>query len=190
MADTIQTSEAPAEENSGAEPTTISTLEDLTQSFMDQVQEDAKAVDEATEEKKESSPEADASTDQNVLSNLVSESDSESDEVEEEEVEDPEESEEPPKAVGKLLKQVNKLTSRAKTAEENVLSLQNEIKNLKQNQPATSEVQSDQIELDNIQTFEELDSLKEQALGAKKFCPSKPGQDYVEENGKETPQRI
>ena len=56
MADTIQTSEAPAEENSGAEPTTISTLEDLTQSFMDQVQEDAKAVDEATEENKESSP--------------------------------------------------------------------------------------------------------------------------------------
>lgn len=178
MADTIQTSEAPAEENTGAE-NTITTLEDLS-SFMEQVGEDQKAVDEANTEKEESPVEADASTNQDVLSNSVSESDEDG----ENEVEDSEENDEPPKAVSKLLKQVNKLTSRAKTAEENVLSLQDQIRSLKQNQTA-SEPQPNQVELDNIQTFEDLEVLKEQALAARKFALQNLGQDFVEADGQE-----
>ena len=162
-------------------------MEDLAASFVEQVETDQEAqVDEAKEENTETEN-AEASTDQDkdVLSQF-SESEEEDGEDTEEEVEEEveEESEsEPPKAVGKLLKQVNKLTARAKSAEETAEALKAEIDNLKQS--GGSQSQPAQPELENIQSFEDLENLKREAQAAKKFALQHIGKDFVEVDGKE-----
>ena len=162
-------------------------MEDLAASFVEQVETDQEAqVDEAKEENTETEN-AEASTDQDkdVLSQF-SESEEEDGEDTEEEVEEEveEESEsEPPKAVGKLLKQVNKLTARAKSAEETAEALKAEIDNLKQS--GGSQSQPAQPELENIQSFEDLQQLQREAQAAKKFALQHIGKDYIEVDGKE-----
>jgi len=162
-------------------------VEDLAASFVEQVETDQEAqVDEAKEENTETEH-AEASTDQDedVLSQF-SESEEEDGEDTEEEVEEEveEESEsEPPKAVGKLLKQVNKLTARAKSAEETAEALKAEIDNLKQS--GGSQSQPAQPELENIQSFEDLQQLQREAQAAKKFALQHIGKDYIEVDGKE-----
>ena len=162
-------------------------MEDLAASFVEQVETDQEAqVDEAKEENTETDH-AEASTDQDkdVLSQF-SESEEEDGEDTEEEVEEEveEESEsEPPKAVGKLLKQVNKLTARAKSAEETAEALKAEIDNLKQS--GGSQSQPAQPELENIQSFEDLQQLQREAQAAKKFALQHIGKDYIEVDGKE-----
>jgi hypothetical protein len=188
MAETV-ISEAPAE-STGAENNQVRgplSVEDLAASFVEQVETDQEAqVDEAKEENTETEH-AEASTDQDedVLSQF-SESEEEDGEDTEEEVEEEveEESEsEPPKAVGKLLKQVNKLTARAKSAEETAEALKAEIDNLKQS--GGSQSQPAQPELENIQSFEDLQQLQREAQAAKKFALQHIGKDYIEVDGKE-----
>jgi len=188
MAETV-ISEAPAE-STGAENNQVRgplSVEDLAASFVEQVETDQEAqVDEAKEENTETEN-AEASTDQDkdVLSQF-SESEEEDGEDTEEEVEEEveEESEsEPPKAVGKLLKQVNKLTARAKSAEETAEALKAEIDNLKQS--GGSQSQPAQPELENIQSFEDLQQLQREAQAAKKFALQHIGKDYIEVDGKE-----
>jgi len=188
MAETV-ISEAPAE-STGAENNQVRgplSVEDLAASFVEQVETDQEAqVDEAKEENTETDH-AEASTDQDkdVLSQF-SESEEEDGEDTEEEVEEEveEESEsEPPKAVGKLLKQVNKLTARAKSAEETAEALKAEIDNLKQS--GGSQSQPAQPELENIQSFEDLQQLQREAQAAKKFALQHIGKDYIEVDGKE-----
>ena len=132
-------------------------------------------------------PEADAeSTEKDVLlQSTEEESEEESEEVvEEEEEEEAEEAEaEPPKAVGKLLKQVNKLTARAKSAEENAEALRAEIEALKANPQSATEPQKPALE--EVNTFEELESLRKEALAAKRWSLQHIGKDYVEVDGKE-----
>ena len=189
MAETV-ISEAPAEQ-SGAENNQVRgplSVEDLAASFVEQVETDQEAqqADEAKAEVTETPEEAEASADQeDVLSQSVTESDEEEDEgedTEEEEVEG-EVEEETPKALKKTLKQISRLTARAKSAEETVESLKSEIQNLKQS--GGSQSPAFQPELENIQSFEDLENLKREAQAAKKFALQHIGKDFVEVDGKE-----
>ena len=189
MAETV-ISEAPAE-STGAENNQVRgplSVEDLAASFVEQVETDQEAqqADEAKAEVTETPEEAEASADQeDVLSQSVTESDEEEDEgedTEEEEVEE-EVEEETPKALKKTLKQISRLTARAKSAEETVESLKSEIQNLKQS--GGSQSQPAQPELENIQSFEDLENLKREAQAAKKFALQHIGKDFVEVDGKE-----
>lgn len=187
MAETV-ISEAPAE-STGAEDNQAQgpmSMEDLAASFVDQVEQDQKASDdEAKTELTEGSEEAEAS-EEDVLSQFSEEEDTEEEtEQDDEESDEEEESEEePPKAVGKLLKQVNKLTARAKSAEETAEALKAEIQSLKSNSQPTEQA-TGQPELENIQTFEDLQKLQKEAQAAKKFALQNIGKDYVEVDGKE-----
>ena len=185
MADT-ELSEAPAE--SGAETQTqgITTLEELTASFVEKVEE----AEPSQESEVEVGPEtttADAETDQDTDVLLQSTETEESEEEETEEIAEEEESEseeaEPPKAVGKLLKQVNKLTARAKSAEETAEALQAQIESLKTNPQKQSE--SSQPALEEVQDFQSLETLRKEAIAAKKWALQHIGKDYVESGGKE-----
>ena len=182
MADT-EISEAPAD--SGAETTTqgITTLEELTASFVEKVEE----AEPPQESEAEPSPEtttADAETDQEdvLLQSTAEESEEETEEIAEEEESESEEAE-PPKAVGKLLKQVNKLTARAKSAEETAEALQAQIESLKTNPKTQSE--SSQPALEEVHDFQSLETLRKEALAAKKWALQNIGRDYVESGGKE-----
>ena len=185
MADTV-ISEAPAE-TTGAEDNQAQgpmSMEDLAASFVDQVEQDQKASDdEAKAEQTESSEDAEASEEEDVLSQFSEKEDTEETEQEDKESEEGSE-EEPPKAVGKLLKQVNKLTARAKSAEEITEALKAEIQSLKSNSQPTEQA-TGQPELENIQTFEDLGKLQKEAQAAKKFALQNIGKDYVEVDGKE-----
>lgn len=189
MADTV-ISEAPAE-STGAEDNQAQSpmsMEDLAASFVDQVESDQKASDdEASVETPESSKQAEASEEEDVLSQSISEEEEDTEEEteqEDEEIEEEESEEEPPKAVGKLLKQVNKLTARAKSAEENADALKAEIESLKSNSQPTEQA-TGQPELENVQNFEDLKKLQKEAQAAKKFALQNIGKDYVEVDGKE-----
>ena len=188
MAETV-ISEAPAE--TGAEDNQAQgpmSMEDLAASFVDQVEQDQKASDdEAKAEQTEGSEEAEASEEEDVLSQFSEEEEDTEEETEQDDEESDEEEEseeEPPKAVGKLLKQVNKLTARAKSAEETAEALKAEIQSLKSNSQPTEQA-TGQPELENIQTFEDLQKLQKEAQAAKKFALQNIGKDYVEVDGKE-----
>lgn len=166
----------------------ITNLEQLTASFVEKVEESEEAQQEAeASTESETQPEADAESDEKdvLLQSTEEESEEESEEVvEEEEEEEAEEAEaEPPKAVGKLLKQVNKLTARAKSAEENADALKAEIEALKANPQSTTEQAKPALE--EVNTFEGLESLRKEALAAKKWSLQHIGKDYVEVDGKE-----
>lgn len=162
----------------------ITNLEQLTASFVEKVEESEEAQQEAeASAESETQPEADAESDEKDV--LLQSTEEESEEVvEEEEEEEAEEAEaEPPKAVGKLLKQVNKLTARAKSAEENANALRAEIEALKANPQSTTEQAKPALE--EVNTFEGLESLRKEALAAKKWSLQHIGKDYVEVDGKE-----
>lgn len=162
----------------------ITNLEQLTASFVEKVEESEEAQQEAeASAESETQPEADAESDEKDV--LLQSTEEESEEVvEEEEEEEAEEAEaEPPKAVGKLLKQVNKLTARAKSAEENADALRAEIEALKANPQSTTEQAKPALE--EVNTFEGLESLRKEALAAKKWSLQHIGKDYVEVDGKE-----
>ncbi len=187
MAETV-ISEAPAE-STGAETQAQGpmSMEDLAASFVDQVEQDQATTDEAKAEVTESSEDAGAEVEEDVLSQSISEEqeeDTEEEEAEESDEEDETVEEEPPKAVGKLLKQVNKLTARAKSAEETAEALKAEIQSLKSNSQPTEQA-TGQPELENIQTFEDLQKLQKEAQAAKKFALQNVGKSFVEVDGKE-----
>lgn len=186
MAETV-TTEAPG--TTGAEIETqgpITNLEQLTASFVEKVEESEEAQQEAeASAESETLVEADAeSTRKDVLLQSTEESEEESEEEVVEEEEEAEEAEaEPPKAVGKLLKQINKLTARAKSAEENAESLRAEIEALKANPQTAAEPTKPALE--EVNTFDELESLRKEALAAKRWSLQHIGKDYVEVDGRE-----
>ena len=188
MAETV-ISEAPAE-STGAEDNQARgplSMEDLAASFVDQVEQDQEAnTDEAKAEVTESSEDAEAEVEEDVLSQSISEEEEDTEEEAEEsdDEEDESESEEPPKAVGKLLRQVGKLTARAKSAEETAEALKAEIQNLKTQGTSQGEP-AKQPELENIQSFEDLKKLQQEAQAAKKFALQNIGKSFVEVDGKE-----
>ena len=186
MADT-EISEAPAD--SGAETNTqsITTLEELTASFVDKVEE-SEAKEESEVEAGPETTTADAETDQKDV--LLQSTETEESEEETEEIADEEEStdesgdnEPQSKAVGKLLKQVNRLTARAKAGDELAETLKSEIASLKSSPQKQSE--SSQPALEEVQDFQSLETLRKEAVAAKKWALQNIGRDYVESGGKE-----
>ncbi len=184
MADTV-TTEAPG--STGAETQTqgITTLEELTASFVEKVEE-AETPQESEAEPSPETTTADAETDQDT-DVLLQSTESEESEEETEEIAEEEESEseeaEPPKAVGKLLKQVNKLTARAKSAEETAEALQAQIESLKTSPQKQSE--PSQPALEEVQDFQSLETLRKEALAAKRWSLQHIGKDFIEVDGKE-----
>jgi hypothetical protein len=186
MADT-EISEAPATTEAETNTQSITTLEELTASFVDKVEE-SEAKEESEVEAGPETTTADAETDQDT-DVLLQSTESEESEEETEEIAEEEEStdasgdNEPPKAVGKLLKQVNKLTARAKSAEETAEALQAQIESLKTSPQKQSE--SSQPALEEVQDFQSLETLRKEAVAAKKWALQNIGRDYVESGGKE-----
>ena len=186
MADT-ELSEAPARTEAETQTQGITTLEELTASFVEKVEE----AEPSQESEAEAGPEtttADADTDQDTDVLLQStedseESEEETEEIAEEEEETEDEAEPQSKAVGKLLKQVNRLTARSKSSEELVETLKAEIASLKSNPQKQSE--SSQPALEEVQDFQSLETLRKEALAAKKWALQHIGKEYIEVDGKE-----
>ena len=186
MADTESTEASGTTEAETETQGPITNLEQLTASFVEKVEESEEAQQEAEASTESETQSADAESDKTdvLLQSTEEESEEESEEVVEEEEEEAEEAEaEPPKAVGKLLKQVNKLTARAKSAEENANALKAEIDALKANPQSATEPQKPALE--DVNTFEGLESLRKEALAAKRWSLQHIGKDFVESGGKE-----
>jgi len=75
------------------------------------------------------------------------------------------------------------LTARAKGSEETVEALQAQIESLKANPQTQSE--SSQPALEEVQDFQSLETLRKEALAAKRWSLQHIGKDYVEVDGKE-----
>ena len=188
MADTETTEASGSTTEAEPQPTqSITTLEELTASFVDKVEEsEAKEESEVTAESETQPTDTEADQDQDVLLQSTESEESEEEETEEvveEEAEEEEDEAEPPKAVGKLLKQVNKLTARAKSAEETAEALQAQIESLKANPQKQAE--TSQPALEEVQDFQALETLRKEALAAKKFALQHIGKDFVEVDGRE-----
>ena len=171
-----ETAEAPGDITGADEqPTGNLTVDDLAASFAERVEETPESEPSESEATEDSTTEdAEAEEDQD---NALSQSDDE--EIDSEDSE-------PPKAVGKLLKQVNKLTARAKAAEEANEAMQAEIETLKsQPKNETQTEPTGQPDLDDVKDFQGLNKLRQEALAAKRWALQHVGKDYVEADGKE-----
>jgi hypothetical protein len=172
------TSEASAVTEAENNAETNLSLEDLASNFVEKVETKAnESSTEATDDVTETEV-VDAEEEE---SEVLSQSNTET----EDESEDEEETEEAqPKGLSKALKQINRLTARAKGAEEEVQALKEQIESIKSN-PAQEQQVEGQPNLDKINTLEDLESLRLEALSAKKFALQNIGKEYVEINGKE-----
>ena len=143
------------------------TQPDLAQLFEPQAEEtETEATDlEATEEVEEEYEESEE----------VPESEEEEDVLLQSEEETEEEVKPLDKGKQKMLRQISKLTARAKNAEEELARVKTE----RQKQAVQSS------DLNNIDTFEALDEYKQMALNAKQFAMKNLGKEYVEHNGEE-----
>jgi hypothetical protein len=177
------TTEAPgkdtgAEDDSAGNPTTV---EDLANSFIERVEESPEP--DTPESEASETAEAEEGDAADVLSQSKSEEEEAEEDSEAEEAE--EESEvEPPKGLGKLLKQVSRLTSRAKGSEEKVEALQAEIATLK-SQPQEQASPQGSPALEEIADLASLEKVRQEAIAAKKWAVQHLGKDYVEDGDKE-----
>lgn len=89
-----------------------------------------------------------------------------------------------PKGLTKALKQINRLTARAKGAEEEVATLRAQVESLK-TQPTQETQAESEPALENVQTVKDLEVLRKEAVAAKKWALQNLGKDYVEVDGKE-----
>ena len=137
------------------------TQPDLAQLFEPQAEEtEAESTDlEATEEVEEEYEETEE----------VPESEEEEDVLSQSEEETEEEVKPLDKGKQKMLRQISKLTARAKNAEEELARVKTE----RQKQAVQSS------DLNNIDTFEALDEYKQMALNAKQFAMKNLGKEYA-----------
>jgi len=190
MAEEVIT-EAPGNE-SGAENDNagILSVEDLANSFAERVEADAEEKPTETEAREATEAEsAEAATvEEDVLSQTISQEDDEQEGEAEEEPEAEESAEEETgvesPAVGRLLKQVGKLTARAKGAEEREEAMKAEIQSLKTQGTGKAEAPGSPV-LDDVENLDDLEKVRQEALSAKKWAVSHLGKDYVESDGKE-----
>ena len=153
-------------------------VQDLAASFVEKVEaqaEDPESTTEATEDVTVSEV-VDAEEDQEGT--VLSQSDNEDSD------EEAESDQSQPKGLTKALKQINRLTARAKGAEEEVALLKAQVENLK-TQPAQEAKTDSQPTLENVQNAKDLESLRKEAVAAKKWALQHLGKDYVEVDGKE-----
>lgn len=174
---------------------------DLTNADMSENQNEEVALDEATDSQgnltssdlmgllsRPAEAEEDVTTEKEVEASesesVLSQSEDSQEEVEEveesEEDDETDEETEQPKGVKKLVRQVGKLTARAKSAEEQVEALKAQVDSLKVDAQTT-----ENPTIDKIQTIEELEELRQQALSAKKWARKHEGESYVQEGDKE-----
>ena len=172
-----QTDEAPVD--TGAENNTNANLsiEDLAKSFVEKVddQPEDTSTTEATEDVTETEV-VDAEEE------LESDDLSESNEDEDDSEEDADDINQP-KGLQKALKQINRLTARAKGAEEEVAALKEQIETIKSN-PGEPE-ESASPALNEINTLKDLEALRKEAQAARTWALKNIRKDYVSEGDKE-----
>jgi len=172
-----QTDEAPVD--TGAENNTNANLsiEDLAKSFVEKVddQPEDNSTTEATEDVTETEV-VDAEEE------LESDDLSESNEDEDDSEEDADDINQP-KGLQKALKQINRLTARAKGAEEEVAALKEQIETIKSN-PGEPE-ESASPALNEINTLKDLEALRKEAQAARTWALKNIRKDYVSEGDKE-----
>jgi len=123
----------------------------------------------------------------NISESEESEEDNEAESVEEtEDAEDSDESEEveeatQPKSIQKLLKQIARLTARSKGSEEQVEALRAQVDSLK----LDAKAEKSNPTIDEIQSYDELETLRKEALSAKKWARSHEDESYVQEGDTE-----
>ena len=170
--------EAPGNDSGADTSAGITTEAELANSFLERVEEQPEEKPTDSEATDDSGAEAEEESEGNVLSQSE-----QSEETETEEDEEPAEGEQP-KAVSKLLRQVGKLTARAKGAEESVDALKAEIQALK-TQPQQETKEQGQPALEDIQSMGDLEKLRKEAMSAKRWALQHVGKDFVEVDGKE-----
>ena len=110
---------------------------------------------------------------------------SQPDESEEEAEEINEDSSKEPKGLQKAIRQINRLTARAKGAEEEVSALKAQIESLK-SQPAQEAEPQGKPALDKVQNVTELEKIRKDAVQAKMWALQNIGsEEIVEVNGRE-----
>ena len=179
------TTEAPGIDSGADTNAGILSEADLASSFLERVDEQPEEKPSETEATEQTSETVGAEAEEDSEGNVLSQSEqSEETETAEYEEEEPAEGEQP-KAVSKLLKQVGKLTARAKGAEESVDALKAEIQNLKI-QPQDQKTQEQgQPALEDISSMGDLEKLRKEAMSAKRWALQHIGKDFVEVDGKE-----
>jgi len=155
-------------------------IESLASSFMEKVEnEEAETLPTVAEEESTESETVDAEENEDGNEVLLQSDDQET----EDEDEDLDQSDQP-KGLQRALNRINLLTKKYKTEAERVAALEKQIETLKQNpnQPAQPE---EKPALDKIQNIQDLETLRKEALAAKKWALQNIGKDYVEVDGKE-----
>ena len=159
--------EAPGNDSGADTNAGILSEADLASSFLERVEEQPEEKPSETEATDQTSEDDVAEAEEDSEGNVLSQSE-QSEETETEEDEEPAEGEQP-KAVSKLLKQVGKLTARAKGAEESVDALKAEIQALK-TQPQQETQEQGQPALEDIQSMGDLEKLRKEAMSAKRWA--------------------
>lgn len=142
---------------------------------------------EAPEQSEEVAKPDDVLSQSNISESEESDEQAEVESTEEvEDTEDTDQSEEvegdtQPKSVQKLLKQISRLTARAKTGEEQVDALRAQVDSLKLDQ----KVEETNPGIDEIQSYEQLETLRKEALSAKKWARAHEDENYVTEGDRE-----
>lgn len=113
---------------------------------------------------------------------VLSQSEDQEEVEDEDDQDDQEEEDKTPKSVQKLVRQIGKLTARAKSAEENYQVIQAEVSALRKTE---SEEKAQSASVSEVETFEQLEELRQQAIGAKKWARKHEDESFVEEGGQE-----
>jgi hypothetical protein len=176
-----ETSEAPAE-TTGADNNAEANLsiESLASSFMEKVEnEETETSTEVAEEASTEAETVEAEEEEDGEDVLSQSSDDEEDDSEEltDDV--------TPKGLQKALKRINQLTARAKGAEEEAAALKEQIETLKSQPKQEAEQVEGQPALDKVQSLQDLETLRKEAVAAKKWALQNIGKSYVEVDGRE-----
>lgn len=113
---------------------------------------------------------------------VLSQSEDQEEVEDEDDQDDQEEEDKTPKSVQKLVRQIGKLTARAKSAEENYQVIQAEVSALRKTE---SEEKAQSASVSEVETFEQLEELRQQAIGAKKWARKHEDESFVEEGDQE-----
>lgn len=169
--ETLEESVEVADQNQATETPGNLTQDDLLNFLSDESTEDK------APEPTESSEEEEAESEE-----VLSQSDEQAEDPEdsEEEDEDQEDQEETPKSVQKLLKQISRLTARAKTSEEKVEQLSTQLESM-----SLEKKVEENPSIEEVTTFDDLEKLRKEALSAKKWARLHEDENYVQDGDRE-----
>ena len=180
---TEPTSEAPAEQSGAENTNAILTIGDLTSSFMDKVEENQSDCKRTSPSCSSSDATEAVESEEEQEGEVLLQSDTEEDSDEESDDGETDDSQSP-KGIQKALKRINQLTARAKGAEEEVATLKAQVESLKTQPPETAKPQTKPT-LENVSNMADLETLRKEAVAAKKFAIMNLGKDYIEVEGTE-----